>query len=236
MGDIIIKESAPWFLHLLQIQDSAFPTGTFAHSWGMETYIQAEEIRDGDDLKAFCLAYLKETLACGDGIFLKEAYLAAEHDDMDRLVYLDSLYHAFKLTNEMRSGSSMQGRQFLRSVEALMQDDFFHAWAEKVKDKSVWCHYALVYGLYAARYGIPLQAALEAYMYAAILNLVLNAVRAVPLGQKTGIQVMYDLLPAINLAAQESSEARLEDLNSRAIGIDIASMKHEHLHTRLYIS
>jgi urease accessory protein UreF len=37
-------------LMLLQWMDSAFPTGAFAHSGGLETYTQAEAVRSPDDL------------------------------------------------------------------------------------------------------------------------------------------------------------------------------------------
>ena len=34
---------------LLQLVDSAFPTGTFAHSLGLETYVQEGKITCSDD-------------------------------------------------------------------------------------------------------------------------------------------------------------------------------------------
>ncbi len=68
----------PWLLHLIQINDSAFPTGSFAHSFGMETYIQDRDIRNAEDLRDFCDMYLRHNLASTDAIIVQEAYRLAK--------------------------------------------------------------------------------------------------------------------------------------------------------------
>ena len=66
-------------LQLLQIHDSAFPIGSFTQPYGMETYIQDDEIRTKEDLVAYCTSFLFHNLVRGDAILIQEAYAAA-HD------------------------------------------------------------------------------------------------------------------------------------------------------------
>lgn len=226
----------PWFLHLLQIHDSAFPTGSFAHSFGMETYIQENVLRNEDDLKQFCNMYLRHNLASADAILVKEAYYLAKKRDIQGLIRLESICHGIKLSPETRKGSAMMGRQFLHTVYPLNDDELLKHWYEKLKSKEIKGHYSIVYGIYTALLGVNVKKALETFLYSSITALVQNAVRAVPLGQMSGVKTVFSLLPVIQETARHVMALDLDDLDNNSIALEIASMKHEFLHSRLFIS
>src|SRR5206468_2856364 len=46
-------------LTLLQFADGLFPAGGFAHSFGLETYVQDGRVRDREGLEAFIAAHLE---------------------------------------------------------------------------------------------------------------------------------------------------------------------------------
>ena len=56
---------------LFQITDSFFPSGSFAYSRGLETYVNEGIIRDRDGLEKFLKAYLTGLVAKGDALFVK---------------------------------------------------------------------------------------------------------------------------------------------------------------------
>ncbi len=74
------------------------------------------------------------------------------------------------------------------------------------------------------------------FMYASISGLVQNAVRAVPFGQNTGVQALHELLASVEEAAETVLTLTMDDLANNALGIELASMKHEFLFSRLFIS
>lgn len=226
----------PWFLHLIQINDSAFPTGSYAHSFGMETYIQENVIRNEEDLKEFCNMYLRYNLASTDAILVKEAYHLAKQHDLKGLVQLENICHAIKLAPETRQGSAMMGRQFLQTVYPLIEEGLLSSWFEKLKNKEIKGHYPIVYGIYTALLDMDIQIALEGFLYSSITALVQNAVRAVPLGQMSGVKTIFHLLPAIQDTSKLVMTSDLDDLDNNSIALEIASMKHEHLFSRLFIS
>ncbi|KXH80976.1 urease accessory protein UreF [Sporosarcina sp. HYO08] len=220
----------------MQIHDTAFPTGSFAHSFGMETYIQENVIRKEDDLREFCDMYLRQNLASTDAILVKEAYRLAKEQDKQGLIRLENICHAIKLSPETRKGSAMMGRQFLQTVHSLNDEELLTFWYEKLKNKEIKGHFPIVYGIYTALLGIDLKMSLETFLYSSITSLVQNAVRAIPLGQTSGVQTIFSLLPVIQETASHVMTLDLDDLDNNSVALEIASMKHEFLHSRLFIS
>ena len=223
-------------LHLFQINDSAFPIGSYTHTYGMETYIQEDKLRTREDLIAFCTSFLFHNLARGDAILVQEAYKATLLRDTNRLLYLEQLCGAMKLAKESREASVNLGRQFIRTVTPLGADDFLAQWKIRIDSKEIKGHYAILYGIYSASTGISMHHAIMMYLYASVNGLVQNAVRAVPFGQNTGVQSMYELIGHVAEAAEQVATFTEEDISNNALGIELASMKHEFLFSRLFIS
>ncbi len=223
-------------LRLFQIHDSAFPIGSYTQTYGMETYIQEDVIRTKEDLITYCTSFLFQNLVRGDAILIQEAYAAAQEKDVEQLLYLEQLCGAMKLAKESRDASVTLGRQFIRTVSPLGTDDFLVKWKDRIDSKAIKGHYAVLYGIYSATTGVSAHHAVMTYLFASLNGLVQNAVRAVPFGQTTGVQAMYELIDPVTKAAELVAALTLDDISNNALGIELASMKHEYLFSRLFIS
>lgn len=86
-------------LRLFQFCDSQFPTGAFSHSFGLETYIQRDAVKDAATFKAWLQLFLDEQLTYSDGLAMRLVYQALEDGDtekllkVDRLIFVQSLPH-----------------------------------------------------------------------------------------------------------------------------------------------
>lgn len=223
-------------LRLLQIHDSAFPIGSYTHSYGMETYIQEDIIRTKEQLIDYCKAYLFHNLVHGDALIIQEAFHAAQAGDMTYLKELDELCGAMKLAKESRDASVNVGKQFMRTVLPLIESSFLLQWQQKIEEEEVKGHYAVLYAIYCEALGVDLYHAVMTFMYASISGLVQNAVRAVPFGQNSGVQALNALLVSVEEAAKLVMTLTIDDVANNALGIELASMKHEFLFSRLFIS
>ncbi|MGG0670892.1 urease accessory protein UreF [Sporosarcina koreensis] len=224
------------FLRLLQIHDSAFPIGTYTQSYGMETYIQEDAIRTKDELIAFCSTFLHQNLVYGDAILIQEAHKAAENRDPNRLLHLENLCGAIKLAKESRDASVNLGRQFIRTISPLVEDAFFDEWKNRINANEIKGHYAILYGIYCAVNDIDAHYSVLSYLFSSVNGLVQNAVRAVPFGQNAGVQAMHQLAEEVVVAAGIVAGLTEVDISNNALGVELASMKHEYLFSRLFIS
>lgn len=56
-------------LTLLQINDSVFPIGGFTHSYGLETYITKEIVRDSKSAEEYAVTLLEHNFYYNDAAF-----------------------------------------------------------------------------------------------------------------------------------------------------------------------
>ena len=77
---------------------------------------------------------------------------------------------------------------------------------------------------------------LEAFLVAFATNLVSAAVRLVPLGQTDATKIIARLAPLAREVAARAVDSALDDVGGAAFRSDIASMRHETQHTRLFRS
>lgn len=222
-------------LMLLQWTDSAFPTGAFAHSGGLETYTQVEAVRSADDLAA--LIAVKLTSATGtDLIVIHEAMSACEASNHARLLELDALLSASKLAREMREASEKVGRRMLDNVLNLLDDATLIAFRDDITAGRCAGHHAVVHGLACAALKLEPRAALLAFAYGLVANQTAAAMKLMALGQTQAQAVLASASPTMADAVDLALSRTLDDFNSFTPGLDIRAMQHEYLFRRLFIS
>jgi len=223
-------------LHLLQLTDSAFPTGAFAHSFGLETYIVRGVVRTAATLEAFIANTLLNAVAPGDGVACAVISRAGA-DWQDSVRRLDRRLTAMKIVTESREASRALGTRFLRTATRLFSLPRAACYLGDVEAKSLHGHMSLAYGLVCRDLEWPVQPALAAWFRHYCGALVSVGVRLIPLGQTEG-QVLLARLGASILDAVALALARdIGDMASFAPGQELAGIMHRDvLTTRLYIS
>src|SRR5262249_35937158 len=106
-------------LSLLHFGDSAFPTGGYAHSFGLESYCQAGTVRDGEGVARFLVAFLEYSTGPCDATAAVGALVALQADNLEECRRLDETLEAMKPVREFREGSRQMGRQTLRVAASL---------------------------------------------------------------------------------------------------------------------
>ena len=219
-------------LRLLQVSDSAFPTGSFSHSMALEAFYEAGKLRDADDLKRAAERHLSAQ-ATSDCVALRASCGA----DLDGLFRVDRLLTATKLTRELRAASASTGRRFLLSVAALgAGGGMLGPFAEAVREGASPGNLAVGYGVATPALGLGVEEALRGYLYASVASLVAAGQKLIPLGGSVAQRVLFGMGDGIEGAARISATFEADDMHAFAPIIDARSMLHERQRTRLYIS
>ncbi len=223
-------------LYLLQVANGNFPIGSFSHSYGLETLIQDGRITDAESLADMASLWLRYGVAMSEGGAVAIAFRATRGNDFPMLAALDEVLTALKLTRETREASIKIGHAFLRTVSGTFAWQSVDRYRRATADGCCTGHYATAFGVAAADAGISATEALLAFLHAALYGVVGVAVRIVPLGQLDAQRVVAGSWPQIVECAASALLLDLDDLSAPATVLDIASMRHERLYSRLCMS
>jgi urease accessory protein len=155
---------------------------------------------------------------------------------LKQIVELDNRLTAMKLPRESRQGSIQIGKQFLRNAGRLFTHEAINAYADCIQSGECAGHYSVAYGLTTAVVGISLRMSLEGYLHAFVVGQVSAAIRLIPLGAMEGQMTIQAMRSDLIEIAAFALTARMEDLGGFTPGLDIRSMQHERLYSRLFIS
>jgi len=216
---------------LLQWTDSAFPTGSFAHSSGLETYTQAEIVSTSNDL-ARLIAVKLEAAARTDLLVVHAALTA----DQAQIVELDMLCSASKVAKEAREASEKIGRRLLASVLNLTNDERLDFYQAEIAAYRCAGHHTVVHGLACASLNVDPRTALLTFGYALAVNQTAASLKLMRIGQTQAQKVLAEAAEAIESAVESALMRTLDDFGSFTPALDIRAMQHEHLFRRLFIS
>jgi len=219
---------------ILQLAGGTFPTGSFSQSWGLETYVFNGIVSNEEEFREFLDAFIDTTLAGLEGPVLCGAYSLAAEGRMDAFRELDRQIAAMKLTKESREGCLRMGNALLRIAAQMSGDDVLTSYYEECSGAG--SSYPVAFALVSARLGLKKEDALSAFLFNSVSGLVQSGLKLIPLGNIQAQRILLDLYGKIGAATERALKTDPEEAFAFCPGLDIASMLHETLPTRLYMS
>ena len=211
-----------------QVVDSAFPTGVFAHSWGLESAWQQGEIPDVEALRGFLAASLQQT-ACGALPLLSAAYRRP-----DRWPELDELADAF-LTNPVANRASrIQGRTLLSTARRVWPSDAMTALAAAAG--SGCAHVAPLSGVVFQVIGLPIEKARTAMLFGTARGVLSAAVRLGIVGSYQAQRMHHEAGSDLHRVLAGADALEAEEICQTAPVLDMLHAAHDRLYSRLFQS
>jgi len=227
-------------LRLIQLADSALPVGAMAHSFGLETLV-AEEYLEVQQLGAFLKDYLEEAGTVDGAFCCLGCRLASQTDPAlftAQWLALNERLSAIKTARESRAASAALGRRFLQLLLSLEDAPLIQLAIQSARSAGRDTHYCVAFGLAGGIVHVDETTATLAYLQQLLTGLVLASQRLLPLGQSQASQLIWQLKPTLLTVADRSKEVatHLDDLSLCTPIMEIGSMRHPYLETRLFIS
>jgi len=229
-----MNDELPWLAPLLQVSDSAFPTGGYAHSAGFEQIVQFGLLRDAGTMAAYIEEHLWPSLVHFELPVVRLAQSAAKTGDVFELLMLDEIIDATKGARELREASRTIGRRRLNALRDIGVSTIPVEFARLVLEDQTPGHHAVVFG--AGLASMPQSALLAAWAFQALSGICLAAPKLLRIGQDAVQRVLAAAIAPMESRIETSRSVTRDDLGWFDPAVEIASMQHEIAHERLFIS
>jgi urease accessory protein len=211
----------------------AFPVGGFAYSHGLEWAQEAGDLAGAQSLEDWLRDLFAHGAPANDAILFGAMWRASAAREGGEMAHIAGLALALANSSERRLETVTQGNAFMLAARAAFpcdaQERLAQAWPGDVA-------YPLAVAVTAEGHGVPLEAALPAFLSGVSANLVSASVRLGIIGQSDGQRITARLLPVVAKLAERSLPATLDELGGAAFRSDLAAMRHETQYSRLFRS
>jgi urease accessory protein len=211
-----------------QLVDSAFPTGSFAHSYGLEAAFQNGEVTDDHTLETFVHDTLHQT---GHATL---PLVTTAHEHPTHLIELDAITNAY-LTNAIANRASRaQGRSFVTTCARVWPSPEMATIETTVRNK--YGHLAPVTGATFRALDVPLRVTQHIVLFTATRNLLAAAVRLGIVGPYRAQRMQHECGPHIDAVLERCSALGVDQVSHTAPVIDLLQSSHDRLYSRLFQS
>ncbi|MET9149733.1 urease accessory UreF family protein [Streptomyces griseoflavus] len=219
----------------LQLTDSAFPSGFYTLSHGLEGFVQEGAV-DRDSLPLLLHDLLRHGVGPSDATALALAHRAAAAGDWEAVAAVDRRLHATKLSQEMRRAAARTGRQLLDLAAEVFGTDGVARYHREVTARRAPGTQAVAAGVVYAAAGVPVRQAVAADLFAFCASFAGAALRLRLTDHRLAQVLLRRTAPVIAETTCQALARGFEDLGSTTFTADVMSARHERAEARLFAS
>ena len=230
------EDSGQAFLRALQLADGTLPIGRFAHSYGVEAWLEANPKTGPGGLFELVRSTLAGSIATLDGAAVALAHAAASGGDLVRLREIDVALTARKLSEPARSASTLCGMQLASLAGRLGLGGVVDSLSPEVHREAWPGNLAVVEGAVGAAMGISREETVLIAVRGHAAAMLAAAVRLGRLGTSRSQVLLFDLAPELYECARVAMGVSLGDMRATLPELDIHAARQAHREARLFIS
>jgi len=217
---------------MLQLTDSAFPTGAFAHSNGLEAAWQMGEVAGRAELLQFARA-AQQQAAC-----LAGPIVAAVAAETDRFESLDTFFDTAMTNHVANRASRTQGQSLLATAGRVFANEALLDHHKRLRNGQLPGHLPATFGLIYGTLKIDVEAAVSCFVFLNLRGLISAAVRLGIVGPIEGQNIQLEL-------AGESKQWIARSLAVKDVEAEVAQASplldfyqalQDQLYSRLFVS
>lgn len=217
-------------LLLWQLADSAFPSGGFTHSGGLEAAAQYGHVRSGQDVWHAAAAALRQA---GHGAL---PFVLAAHRRLEDLPALDARADLVLNQPVSNRASRAQGQALLRTAGRVFPDVGVDRVADVVAAHRLCAHHAPIFGAITAVLDVDRDAAGRLFLYQSGRAVLAAAVRLGLIGVFDAQRLQAALGPHVDETFTRCSGLAPDDAAQTTPIVDLLQSTQDRLYSRLFQS
>jgi urease accessory protein len=218
--------SADWLLW--QLADSAFPSGGFAHSGGLEAAYQHGQVSNREELGIFLEAAINQV---GRSAI---PFVSATFDGSRPFAEIDWICDAYTSNHVANRASRAQGQAFAASAEkAFSRPELKQLRMDLFESPG---HFAPVFGNVASILELDRDSALRVFLFTQIRGWISSAVRLGIVGPGSGQNLQAGLADRAEATLAACAKLSLDEVSQTAPLLDLFQGCHDRLYSRLFQS
>ncbi|TYQ02052.1 UNVERIFIED_ORG: urease accessory protein [Gordonia westfalica J30] len=214
-----------------QLNDSAFPSGRFVHSNGLEAWLRHEVQATSDDISSLAWSFVAGSVAPVDGVACAHAW---DSTSPAALVELDNLVSTHKMSSSARKASTSCGTQLAVTATAVI-DDLRHSpfLVDVIAQRSPG-NASVVEGHLQRQIGVAKLAAVSGHLQSSLAGFLSAAVRLGRVGPIWVQREIHTRREALLQLAVDAIESATEDMHNAAPELEVYAMIHETSSSRQF--
>jgi len=239
-SSFVIRHSSLDNWLLWQLSDSAFPTGGFAHSAGLEAAWQHGEARNRTELVSFVEASLHQL---GRAAL---PFVNAAHNEPARLEEFDQLFDAFTSNHVANRASRAQGKAFLVAVQRIfLVGRASRLSPSKSENENMetgkmpvlqFNHFPCVFGAALRLLDVPQETTMRLLFFNHLRGALAAAVRLNIVGPMEAQSLQHQFSATAENILQANASLTLEDIAQTSPLLDLWQGAQDRLYSRLFQS
>ena len=217
----------------LQLTDSAFPSGLYTLSQGLEGFAQEGAVGP-EGLGELLADLLRHGIGPSDSTALALAHEAACRADWAVVTEVDLRLRAAKLSRESRASAVRTGRQVLDLACEVFPSEAVRAYAEALARGEAPGNLAVVSGVVQAGLGVPRRQAVAADLFACCAAFAGAALRHGLTDHRRAQVLLRRAAPVLESVVDEALRRELADLGGCIPTTDALAGRHERAEARLF--
>jgi urease accessory protein len=207
---------------LWQLVDSAFPTGGFAHSAGLEAAWQHGEVKNRGELISFIEASLHQL---GHAAL---PFVTAAHAEPERVEEFDAFCDAFTTNHVANRASRTQGKAFLTAVLRIFT-------AGQIGTLR-FNHFACIFGAAMRQLNVSQETTMRLFFFNHLRGVIAAAVRLNIVGPMDAQAIQHQLSATAEDVLKRCASLALDDIAQTSPLLDLWQGAQDRLYSRLFQS